>query len=262
MSDAVRLREFGRDHSLIHEAVITGRKVEAGPGFWAGLAHDEEFFREVVALAGARGYADWTHGMFAPLSAQLAFTRARGEERGWGVDFDSLGEPPAWPKEERSAVVLDVTLETPQKTFEEASLWLSGVYPDFWGWPAGIKTDPDHLRLYKGITHTPGARWRVIDLGGNRDKSSNIVREAVDPSLLPTAAPLFLAATSPKWRQSMDGDKVPYVELPGYELSRPGVAPWSSIACLGRRCIVRRVGLSARSADGVSSHWAVPVFRE
>ncbi|MBI3627750.1 MAG: hypothetical protein HY220_03355 [Candidatus Sungbacteria bacterium] len=42
--------EFGKDHGLIHEAVITGRKVGAGEEFWAILAHDEERFREIVAL--------------------------------------------------------------------------------------------------------------------------------------------------------------------------------------------------------------------
>ena len=33
--------DFGKDHGLIHEAVVTGRKVGAGQDFWAKLAHDE-----------------------------------------------------------------------------------------------------------------------------------------------------------------------------------------------------------------------------
>jgi len=42
--------EFGKDHSLIHEAVITGRKVGAGKDFWSALAHQQALFAEVVDL--------------------------------------------------------------------------------------------------------------------------------------------------------------------------------------------------------------------
>lgn len=40
--------EFGKDHGLIHEAVVTGRKVGAGAIFWSRLAHDKKLFRRVV----------------------------------------------------------------------------------------------------------------------------------------------------------------------------------------------------------------------
>ena len=55
----VRLDEscenFGKDNGLIHEAVVTGRKVGAGQNFWAKLAHDEELFEKVVALVAGNG---------------------------------------------------------------------------------------------------------------------------------------------------------------------------------------------------------------
>jgi hypothetical protein len=47
--------DFGKDHGLIHEAVVTGRKVGAGQDFWAKLAHDEGLFRNVVALVMGNG---------------------------------------------------------------------------------------------------------------------------------------------------------------------------------------------------------------
>lgn len=50
MSDTVRLEEFGKEHGLIHEVVVTGRKIGADHEFWARLAHDEEIFRQVVSL--------------------------------------------------------------------------------------------------------------------------------------------------------------------------------------------------------------------
>ena len=42
--------EFGKDHGLLHEVVVTGRKVGAGEEFWAGLAHNEGLFARVVAF--------------------------------------------------------------------------------------------------------------------------------------------------------------------------------------------------------------------
>ncbi len=42
--------EFGQDHGLVHEAVITGRKVGADRDFWAALAHSEVLFAKVVAF--------------------------------------------------------------------------------------------------------------------------------------------------------------------------------------------------------------------
>lgn len=46
--------EFGKDLGIVHEAVITGRKVGAGKDFWKVLAHDKERFREVVEFVAAR----------------------------------------------------------------------------------------------------------------------------------------------------------------------------------------------------------------
>ncbi len=46
---------FGQDNGLIHEAVITGRKVGAGRKFWSSLAHNQTLFEEVVDLVNRGG---------------------------------------------------------------------------------------------------------------------------------------------------------------------------------------------------------------
>lgn len=43
-------KPFGSDHGVIHEAVVTGRKVGADEAFWSQLAHNEWLFADVVAL--------------------------------------------------------------------------------------------------------------------------------------------------------------------------------------------------------------------
>lgn len=42
--------DFGKDLGLVHEAVVTGRKVGAGKDFWSKLAHDESLFAKTVAF--------------------------------------------------------------------------------------------------------------------------------------------------------------------------------------------------------------------
>lgn len=48
--------DFGKDHGLIHEAIVTGRKVGAGHDFWSKIAHNEDLFRKVVTLVDCNGY--------------------------------------------------------------------------------------------------------------------------------------------------------------------------------------------------------------
>lgn len=48
--------EFGKDHGLLHEVVVTGRKVGAGAEFWAKIAHDEALFGKVVAFVARDGF--------------------------------------------------------------------------------------------------------------------------------------------------------------------------------------------------------------
>ncbi len=49
--------DFGKDHGLMHEVIVTGRKVGAGKNFWKKLAHDEKLFTEVVGFVAQRSFA-------------------------------------------------------------------------------------------------------------------------------------------------------------------------------------------------------------
>jgi hypothetical protein len=40
--------EFGKELGLVHEVVITGRKVGADKEFWKALAHDQKLFQSIV----------------------------------------------------------------------------------------------------------------------------------------------------------------------------------------------------------------------
>lgn len=49
-TDMVRQNEFGKEHGLVHEVLVTGRKVGADKDFWSCLAHDEKLFAKVVGF--------------------------------------------------------------------------------------------------------------------------------------------------------------------------------------------------------------------
>jgi len=46
--------EFGKDHGLLHEVVVAGRKVGWGKDEWARLAHDEKLMYQVRAVMEGR----------------------------------------------------------------------------------------------------------------------------------------------------------------------------------------------------------------
>lgn len=52
--DMVRT-EFGKDHGVIHEMVVTGRKVDAREVFYSTLAHDEVLFGRTVEFVASGG---------------------------------------------------------------------------------------------------------------------------------------------------------------------------------------------------------------
>ena len=54
-NDMVRPSEFGKDFGVVHEAMVTGRKVGADKDFWSKLAHNEALFRRVATFVNNFG---------------------------------------------------------------------------------------------------------------------------------------------------------------------------------------------------------------
>lgn len=203
--------------------------------------------------------------MFIPAACQLEAVQRWNSERGWGFtdeDFSNLGEPPVWPEDQLAAIILNVQLDTVQRTFEEAWALTVSQQPVAWRWE-GIKADVEHLRPYPGCEHRRGLCWKIIDLGANQGKSSEDIQKAVKPEVLPHSAGLWVAALHPKWVQAMNrGDNIPCVDIPGYQVFLPGEQAWARVPGLYRSRGFRRVGLVARGADSRDPRWGVPVLRE
>ncbi len=190
---------------------------------------------------------------------QLEIVRGLNRERNWGftrADFNALGEPPPWPGYPLRAVVLEVQLDTIQVTFQEAcnqlASWLS----------VSTDLDPSKLQLIKGVQHSRGLRWRVLDLEANWDHSPNSagvstldVRSA---ETSPHVALLWAAVYFPEWVKAMDGRSVPFVSLPGYYLKMPNDqrhwTPYFKETSSGRN------GLGVSMSDFSSRTIAVPTY--
>jgi hypothetical protein len=212
------------------------------------------------------------HGLFTTTGKQIARVREWNKEFGWGISDEAFAEAekpvPAWPEEKLVAVVLvpyladkaneDETVTTGlERTFHELWMRAKAEQDANWRWDGYDKAGSDRLRLHKGIEHKVGLRWEVIDLGCNRNKKPMDVRSSKSS---PHAGILAAAALHPNWVKSMDGDKVPYVWIPGYEVQVPGERPWASVPHLYFDRDNRRIQLDYSWCVYCSSYWAVPSF--
>ena len=70
---------------------------------------------------------------------------------------------------------------------------------------------------------------------------------------------LAAAAHFPNWVQAMDGEHVPYVWMPGYQVTIPGYEAWRRLPYLSWDSVSREVSLSASWDDDRGYGWACPV---
>jgi hypothetical protein len=190
--------------------------------------------------------------LFVPLEVQLSNARRWNAERNWGftdADFDAIDHTPAI----HTGLVVDVIVvylpddgktSGIQRTFEE--LWdvASSIQPNNWRYES-LKSDMKHLRLLDGIEHKPCIRRVTLDLGANWDTTKGILSVDVRGKNSVHAEALAAAAHFPDWVQAMDGERVPYVWMPGYQVTISGDEAWRRLPYLFWSRDDRRVELSA-----------------
>ncbi len=209
------------------------------------------------------------HSLFTPISAQLTRVRELNSEHGWGFTEDDFATAeqsvPEWPSSNLVAVTLVPYLPDAngmggiERTFQELWKVAAAVQETSWRWDGYDKAGPDRLRLLKGIKHPaqskPVLRWEVIDLGCNRNCKSIDVRS---PETSPHAGILASAMLHPNWVKAMDGEKVPYVFVPGYKTNASGEDPWQSVTVLSFGRNGRLIKLYRYWCDGRLSFFTVP----
>ena len=208
------------------------------------------------------------HGLFVKPEAQIVRINELRQERDWGIPDAWLTEAeksvPKWPEDKLVVVTLVPYLDDEKKgrkgverTFHE--LWDGAAKQQHanWRWDGYDKAGPDKLRLLKGIEHKPGLRWEVIDMGCQCNLKPMDVR---NPEKSPHAGVLASAMLHPEWIKSMDGENVPYVWAPGYEVNVSGEHPWQDVPYVYFLRDDRKVGLRCGWCGRYGSDWAVPSF--
>lgn len=272
---------FGKVSDLMGKLAEAGLTAEMAEEVWKNPALAEVI---VNALKSQPAFT-LVHGLFTSTEKQIARVREWNKEFGWGIPDEAFAKAeksvPAWPssssarpEEKLIAVVLvpyiadkkeeDDTVTTGlERTFHELWMRAKAEQDANWRWDGYDKAGPERLRLLKGIEHPSTnsgqaiLRWEVIDLGCNRNKKPMDVRSSKSS---PSAGILAAAALHPNWVKSMDGDKVPYVWIPGYEVQVPGGKPWALVPYLNFGSGNREIQLCHYWCDNCGSDWAVPSF--
>ncbi len=270
--------EVGSFHALVGVLDKAGLTAELAEK----VRHNPEMAKRMVAAlrvpedghpyrGGASSGAELIHSLFTPISAQLTRVRELNAERNWGFTDEDFAEAeqsvPEWPDGELVAVTLVPYLPDGngmggvERTFQELWQVAASLQHANWRWDGYDKAGPDKLRLLEGIEHPvkgkPVLRWEVIDLGCNRNRPPVDVRNF---ETSPHAGILASAALHPEWVKAMDGDKVPYVWAPGYEVNVSGESPGEYLPNLDFDRSDRKIEQYYDWYGRFNPRWSVPSF--
>jgi hypothetical protein len=211
------------------------------------------------------------HDLFTPPKQQIEAIARWNHAFGWGLPDRAFLKVkcaiPNWPKDQLTALVLVPYLTDKkdhngnavsgiERTFHELWKCAKSRQDAGWRYEGLCETNPGYLYLLKGARHRPGLRWEIIDLESHRNKRPCSARSAISS---PHAGILAAAALHPTWIKSMDGGKVPYVWIPGYEIRSRGLRSKIEIPGLSYAAAERKIRLSCTSNQRYPN-WAVPEF--
>ncbi len=216
---------------------------------------------------------DKVTGMFASPQDQLKRVHkwnARGRSK-WVFPAEAFREleatVPKIPDDQLNnplvAVVLDIRLETLESTIETAWNMLQDNLATPIQKAEWLKTDPDHLRLHSPRKFEQGLKWRVVDLGANRDLRPIRVQESIPRQDLLGTEILWCAALHPFWLQAIDGEKIPFVVAAGCQMKGPSPNyKWDFALGIWKEPRGGDIHILPTAADCRNPQWAVPVLVE
>jgi hypothetical protein len=127
-----------------------------------------------------------------------------------------------------------------------------------------LKSTSRFLRLAPGIgRRAPGIYWYEFDPFAHWDcQGYHRVSDLWAAKVLNLAASVNLDGimTLPDWVPSMDGMKVPYINLAGYQFH--SFTDWSYVPFVRRWPVDNQLGLYVRTASALNQRWASPSARE
>ena len=211
--------------------------------------------------------------MFVSLDEQLANIRRWNDDREWGLGAAELDAIDVTPRSNADPLVVDLVavylsddgsyLDGVRRTCHELWSLAADRQPRAWSWDwlrGGRDAPPKPVRLLPGISHRPGVRRRTIDLGAHwvpgRHTRPRYLR-GVDSA---HAEVLAAAAHFPKWVRCMDGTRVPFIWLSGYQVTFPEASTDERLPGLAWVQYRRTLSLTVDWVDHSHSGWAAPVL--
>jgi hypothetical protein len=230
--------------------------------------------------AGDAGGASvqWTRGepppnLFVPLPEQIANIRRWNEDREWGFADYELDMIDLSPRSHIDPLVVDLIavylgesggyLDGVRRTCHE--LWNVAADRQLhaWSWDwlrgDGYEAPPKPVRLLPGIDHRPGVRRVTLDLGAHWVPGRHIRPRNVRDVDSAHAEILAAAAHFPRWARSMDGTRVPYIWLSGYQVTFPEESTELRLPGLAWVHYRRTLSLTVDWVDHSHTGWASPV---
>lgn len=201
------------------------KRILSGAGFGAEVAeevlkHPEMALKMVNAILDPFQKAlGLINGLFVHADQQMSNVISWSSTNGWGfAPRDIPSKMPAWPKQPLAALVLVPYWDDPVETAK--NLWFAAASQQHRSYPRpGTELDWDVA--FRDIVETAPRqvqkkclRWEVIDFGASQGKGLYDRYPFSKP--MPSAGVLAAAAHFPMWVRRMDGDRIPFVWVPGY----------------------------------------------
>lgn len=208
--------------------------------------------------------------MFASLDQQLANVRRWNDERGWGFSASDIESVDLTPGDDSKPLVVDVIavylddsgpLSGVRRTCHELWRLAAEEFPNAWSWDwywDEWRNRPKPVRLLDGIVHRPGVRRVTLDLGAHWRRGRQVRAIHVRGRNSAHAEILAAAAHFPRWLRSMDGVRVPYTWLAGYQVTIPERSIDYHIPCLSWSTFRQTLSLTADWAHHAYAGWAAP----
>jgi hypothetical protein len=208
---------------------------------------------------------------------QLERVRAINVQCEWGfAESDFPAVPIFTPRSSTEVLLLAVylsqmgTVGGVQRTFDEhiavIESQLRDVSYEYWR-AEGIESDRNHLRLF-GTARSeprPGLRWVAYDYAASHDpENGRHVDDTWKANANNPAASEVLSALMlfPEYGPSMDGDKMPYANLRGYQVDLLDENTWLHVLYVMNWLSYRSLGMLRHESDYANGKLVSPVVRE
>lgn len=232
--------------------------------------------RDLAAGRSTSGAMITAESLFSPLTHQRANLRRWNEQRDWGFTAEDFAALDVTPADHRDPFVVDLfavylpdegELDAVRRTCHELWTLAAEQQPSSYSWDEHIwrwrrpGSPCKPVGLWDGLEHRPGLRRVTLDLAAHWVPGRSYVGADVRGPDSAHAEVLAAAAHFPYWVWAMDGVRVPYAYLAGYQVTYPERLTDTNVLCLTWSMFREQISLATYSAQYYFSRFSAPELR-